>query len=122
MLTRDPARVVALDLSPAQLACLELRVAAFRALSHPELLELIGSRPSSRRAALYSRCRTMLPDESRRFWDSRPDAIAAGIGSAGKFERYFALFRNRVLPLVHSRATSARPSHAPRSRGARAVL
>ena len=103
MLTRDPARVVALDLSPAQLACLDLRVAAFRELSHPELLELIGSRPSSRRAALYSRCRTMLPDESRRFWDSRPDAIAGGAGSAGKFERYFALFRNRVLPLVHSR-------------------
>jgi S-adenosylmethionine-diacylglycerol 3-amino-3-carboxypropyl transferase len=30
--------------------------------------------------------------------------VAAGIGGAGKFERYFATFRNRVLPLVHSRA------------------
>ena len=38
MLTRDPGRVIALDLSPAQLACLELRVAAFRELAHPELL------------------------------------------------------------------------------------
>ena len=103
MLTKDPARVFALDLSPAQLACLELRVAAFRVLSHADLLELIGSRPSSRRPALYSRCRTALNDESRRFWDARPEAIADGIGSAGKFERYFAMFRNRVLPLVHSR-------------------
>ena len=42
MLTRDPARVVALDLSPAQLACLELRVCAYRNLAHEELLELIG--------------------------------------------------------------------------------
>src|SRR5206468_10860889 len=49
LLTRDPARVLALDLSPAQLACLELRIAAFRELSHPELLELIGSTPSMRR-------------------------------------------------------------------------
>ena len=45
LLTRDPARVVALDLNPSQLACLELRVAAYRELDHPALLELIGSRP-----------------------------------------------------------------------------
>ena len=103
MLTRDPARVVALDLSPAQLACLDLRVAAFRELAHQEVLELIGSRPSSRRAALYARCRRLLTDDSRQFWDACPEAIACGVGSAGKFERYFALFRNRVLPLVHGR-------------------
>ena len=29
--------------------------------------------------------------------------IPAGIGSAGKFERYFALFRRWVLPIVHGR-------------------
>ena len=103
LLTRSPARVVAVDLNPAQLACLELRVAAYRELAHSELLELIGSRPSSRRATLYARCRTALSSSGRSFWDSRGDAIDAGIGSAGKFERYFALFRDRVLPLVHSR-------------------
>lgn len=107
LLTRDPSRVVALDLSPAQLACLELRVAAYRALTHPELLELIGSRRSSRRAELYARCRPALPDTARRYWDARGGAIAAGIGSAGKFERYFALFRNRVLPLVAGAGTVA---------------
>ena len=46
LLGAGAARVVALDLNPAQLACLELRVAAYRALTHPELLILIGSRPS----------------------------------------------------------------------------
>ena len=30
LLVRNPAHVIAVDLSPAQLACLELRVAAFR--------------------------------------------------------------------------------------------
>src|SRR3954447_25819475 len=57
LLTRGPERVIAVDLSRAQLACLELRVAAYRELSHPELLELIGSTPSGRREALYRRCR-----------------------------------------------------------------
>ena len=30
--------------------------------------------------------------------------IDAGIGGAGKFERYFGLFRRRLMPLVHSRS------------------
>lgn len=100
MLTRDPSRVVALDISPAQLACLEIRLAAYRVLTHDELLELIGSRPSTRRGELYERCRGALTSGARAYWDARADCIAPGIGGAGKFERYFALFRTRVLPLV----------------------
>lgn len=103
LLSRGPARLVALDLSPAQLACLELRVAAYRELEHAELLELIGSRPSSRRPALYQRLRPLLKTDVQAFWDAHPRAIAAGIGGAGKFERYFATFRHCVLPFVHSR-------------------
>ena len=103
LLTRRPARVIALDLSPAQLACLELRIAAYRALSHPELLELIGSTPSMRRRQLYRRCRPLLSAPAAGFWDAHGAQVAQGIGGAGKFERYFRLFRRRVLPLIHSR-------------------
>lgn len=105
LLTKDPAKVIALDLSPAQLACLELRVAAFRTLAHGELLELMGSRPSARRLALFDRCRPLLAHDVRTFWDARRAAVADGVGSLGKFERYFSLFRRVVLPLVHRRAT-----------------
>lgn len=104
LLGAGAARVVALDLNPAQLACLALRVAAYRELTHPELIELIGSRPSTRREALYRRCRPRLAPAVQTFWDAHPDSIAGGIGGAGKFEHYFKLFRTRVLPLVHSRA------------------
>src|SRR5262249_24733904 len=83
LLSRRPARVVALDLSPAQLACLELRLAAYRELEHSELLELIGSVPSERRAELYRRCRPRLGAAAREFWDARPADVAAGVGSAG---------------------------------------
>ena len=103
LLTRDPSRVIALDLSAAQLACLELRVAAYRTLTHPELLQLVGSRPSNQRAALYARCRPALGAGARTFWDAQD--IARGIGQVGKFERYFEIFRTRVLPLVHQRKT-----------------
>jgi S-adenosylmethionine-diacylglycerol 3-amino-3-carboxypropyl transferase len=107
LLTKQPSRVIALDLSAAQLACLELRVAAYRVLAHQELLELIGSRTSTRRMELYGRCRSVLQGATREFWDHQHDAIELGIGGAGRFERYFDLFRNRVLPLVHSRRTVA---------------
>jgi S-adenosylmethionine-diacylglycerol 3-amino-3-carboxypropyl transferase len=103
MLARNPSRVVAVDLNPSQLACLELRVAAYRELDHASLLELMGSRPSVRRRQLYQRCRGQLSSAVRSFWDSHTAEIDRGIGGAGKFERYFQTFRDKVLPLVHSR-------------------
>ena len=103
MLSKNPGRVIALDLNPAQLACLELRVAAYRNLRHPELLELIGSTTSQQRPALYQRCRPELSAVVQQFWDFHPAEIEAGIGSAGKFEHYFALFRRYILAAVHTR-------------------
>src|SRR5688500_15633357 len=70
LLGAGAARVVALDLNPAQLACLALRVAAYQELSHGQLLELMGSRASGRRSELYRRCRTRLTPDVRAFWDA----------------------------------------------------
>ncbi|HEY5792123.1 MAG TPA: DUF3419 family protein [Chthoniobacterales bacterium] len=95
-------RVVALDLNPAQLAALELRVAAFRTLEHGEILELAGSSPSERRLELYFKCRDCLSPPARIFWEARHSDIQAGIGQAGKFERYFKLFRTRIIPWIHN--------------------
>ncbi len=105
LLTKNPARVIALDLSAAQLHCLALRVAAFQNLTHPELLELIGSSRSPRRLELYVRCRKSLSAPARDFWDARPELVRNGIGDAGKFERYFRIFRTFVAPLIASKTT-----------------
>lgn len=103
MLAKGPAKVVALDLNPSQLACLELRVAAFRRLEYREILELIGGVESSRRPRLYEALRELLSPDVCAFWDARPEWISQGVGHAGKFENYFRLFRQRIMPLVHSR-------------------
>jgi S-adenosylmethionine-diacylglycerol 3-amino-3-carboxypropyl transferase len=108
MLAKGPRKVVALDLNPAQIACLELRVAAFRKLEHTEILELVGSRPSERRPSLYAALRGSLSAETCAFWDARPGLVAKGVGSAGKFENYFRIFRDRVMPLVHGKPTIRR--------------
>lgn len=103
LLAAGAATVTAVEMNPTQVACIELRKAAYLQLDHTAFLELHGSRPSTRRAALYTECRELLPPAAREFWDARPEAIAGGIGGCGKFENYFRLFRNKVLPLAHSR-------------------
>lgn len=120
LLAGGAARVVAVEMNPAQVACIELRRAAYLSLEHPEFLELIGSRPSDRRSGLYARCRDEMPPPSREFWDARASLIEAGIGGAGKFERYFSVFRRLVLPLAHSRREVAQllVSRSPEERAA----
>ncbi|MEM7644087.1 MAG: DUF3419 family protein [Pseudomonadota bacterium] len=106
MLILDPAKVVVVDLSPAQIACLNLRIGSFQTLTHPELLELMGARPSTRRAALLARALKPLDAETTAFWQAlQPQVEAHGAGGVGKFERYFRLFRTRLLPLAHSSKT-----------------
>ncbi|GLQ52875.1 DUF3419 family protein [Devosia nitrariae] len=105
MLLLDPARVVAIDLSPAQIACLSIRIAAYKRLDHPGFLELMGSRRSTRRGELLSEVAAGLDTSDQAFWSARrDDVIAQGLGGVGKFENYFRLFRTYILPLAQSRA------------------
>lgn len=106
MLLLDPARVVVVDLSPAQIACLEIRMIAYQTLDHHAFLELMGARASSRRLEYLDRLLAKLDGESAAFWKLRRQDIAAyGLGGVGKFERYFRIFRKFMLPLAQSSAT-----------------
>jgi len=123
LLTADPGRVIAFDVNPAQLACVELRIAAYTSLDDEQLLEFFGSRPSSRRDEHYRICRLALRSAATRaFWDRRRSRLALhGLGGVGRFERYFRIFRRVVLPLIHGRR-AVRALFEPRSRGERRVF
>ncbi len=103
LLAAGAASVTTVEMNPAQIACIELRKAAYQTLDHPAFLELLGSRPSTRRTELYNACRDLLPPDASSFWDARSTEIAIGIAATGKFERYFEKFRTLVLPLAHPR-------------------
>lgn len=106
MLLLDPARVVAVDLSPAQIACVSIRIAAYKRLDHASFLELMGSRRSTRRAQLLDEVAAGLGVFDQAFWSARRDEIIRyGLGGVGKFENYFRLFRAYILPLAQSRST-----------------
>ena len=104
-LLAEGVEVVAADVSRAQLACLELRCAAFGQLDYDQLLAFLGVRPSQDRVTTYDRINKDLSIEARDFWQTHPKEIENGVIHAGKFEAYFRLFRRRILPLIHWRST-----------------
>jgi len=93
----DPGKVIALDLNPYQNYLLELKIAAFRDLSHPELLEFFGVRKSSTRLPIYGRLRAFLSADAARYWDNRPRRIDRGLIHAGRYERYMRLLRKSLI-------------------------
>ena len=102
-LLAEGAEVIAADLSPAQLACIDLRRAAFASLDHEPLLRFLGVRDANDRLATFNAIRQELSNECREYWDHNQVDIERGVIHCGKFERYFHTFQRRVLPWVHSR-------------------
>lgn len=106
LLAEGAERVIAVDLNPAQLACVRLRIAAYATLTHAEFLELMGSRASGRRAFLLDQVAQKLSPEDQKFWAKLKDPVVRlGAGGVGKFENYFKIFREWVLPFIHNRET-----------------
>lgn len=102
LLLAGAGRVTALDLSLPQTALCELKLRGIEQLEHDEFTALLGVGPGDS-AALYRAVRPGLSDDARRWWDAHPQVLVQGVLAAGKFEQYFKLFRQRILPLVHGR-------------------
>lgn len=109
LLARNPKKVYAIDLNPAQIACCELRKVMYRVLNWEEHLRFGGVVPDKmgkmdRLDVFHSRLETLLPPIAREYWEQNKPVIERGFMTAGKFERYFGMFRNLVLPLVHTKS------------------
>jgi S-adenosylmethionine-diacylglycerol 3-amino-3-carboxypropyl transferase len=102
-LLEDPERIVSVDVNPLQAHLVELKVAAFRGLSHREMLSLLGVRSHHSRGELYRRIRDFLGESSRRYWDDSQRMIERGLLTQGGFERYFAVLRGVLGVLIGRR-------------------
>ncbi len=101
------AEVIAADLSQPQLACVELRIKAIRHMNDAAAMAFLGFSPANNRVEIYSQLRNELSANTRAFWDANRPGIENGIIHYGRFERFFSIFRKRVLPLIHARKTVA---------------
>ena len=103
MLAENPKKVVALDISFPQIALAKLKKEVFNSLSYEEMLEFMGVTKSDRRIEMYDRIRENLDKEVKEYWDFNRESIENGIIHAGKFEKFFKIFREKILPFVHNR-------------------
>jgi len=103
MLAENPEKVVALDISFPQIALAKLKKEVFNSLSYEEMLEFMGVIKSDKRVETYDRIRENLDKEVKEYWDFNKEAIQKGIIHAGKFEKFFKIFREKILPFVHSK-------------------
>lgn len=105
ILARTDARVVALDVNPAQNHLLRLKVAAIDALDPPELRAWLGVEPADgpwRLEVYRHRVAPGLPPGSRRWWDHRTGLITGGVIYGGRWERHFrrvAHLARRIWPV-----------------------
>ena len=103
MLAENPEKVVALDISFPQIALAKLKKEVFNSLSYEEMLEFMGVMKSDKRIEIYDRIKENLDKEVKEYWDFNKEAIQKGIIHAGKFEKFFKIFREKILPFVHSK-------------------
>lgn len=95
-----PKRIVAIDLSPAQIALIRLKVVAIETLSHADFVSLIGLKAQAttgERTAIYQKIRPHLDSNTRAFWDSNSATIESGISCSGRLDRYLKKFREERL-------------------------
>jgi S-adenosylmethionine-diacylglycerol 3-amino-3-carboxypropyl transferase len=102
-LVDDPRRVIALDLSPYQNHVLDLKMAAFRALTYTELLGFLGVEPSARRLELYRQLRPYLQAESRDYWDRQHAKLNRGVIHCGRYESFLQLTQRWFCRLLGGR-------------------
>jgi len=104
LLLDDPANVVAVDPSPAQIACCQLKAASFLCLGYGEILELNGSRSSNQRPSLLSEVLKETSAETATLWQTIGNDGVTGMGGVGVFERQWEGFRRKRLPFAAGKA------------------
>lgn len=106
ILTRNPKKVIAVDMSASQIACIELKKAMYRNLKYDDMLAFAGIRSCENRMEIYQSFRDQLPAETAQFWDTNQNSLKKGFFHTGKFEHYFHLFY-LLLRLIHTETTIA---------------
>lgn len=101
LLLDDPREVLALDLNPAQLAMVALKIQGIQRLGYEEYLTLLGlpEKEPQKALALYRELAPFLGPRSQTYWEGNEEMIAAGLFGCGRLDRYFQGFRDEVLSL-----------------------
>lgn len=112
MLSKNPKKVIAIDLSLPQLYLLELKREIIRKFDYQEMILFFGviSKDNNKntkkiRKEMYEEIRKNLQEKTKEYWDYNIEIIERGINHAGKLEKFFRIFNHKILPFIHSKKT-----------------
>jgi S-adenosylmethionine-diacylglycerol 3-amino-3-carboxypropyl transferase len=100
LLLAQPKELVILDLSPSQIALVEIKRAAIQSLSYEEFMTLFAESPGEKATALYGKLRSSLRNDFQKYWDSKLASLKSGLHDQGRLDKYFKKFRTQGLPAI----------------------
>lgn len=105
MLLLEPDEIVAIDSNDTQIYLCRLKQCGIKYLDYESFLVLIGIAEGDSKGC-YEKLREHLDEETRDYFDSHIYLISdVKLVHCGRFEYYFSVFKNKVLPLIHSKRT-----------------
>ena len=105
MLLLEPDEIVAIDSNDTQIYLCKLKQCGIKYLDYESFLVLIGITEGDSKDC-YEKIREHLDEETRDYFDSHIYLVSdVKLVHCGRFEYYFSVFKNKVLPLIHSKRT-----------------
>ena len=97
ILLEEPRSITAIDVNPAQIHLVELKIAGIRHLDYDSFIILMGVCSAGDREAVYRQLRGELSQDCRRFWDGHLDELRFGVYRCGRLDNYLRAFREEYL-------------------------
>lgn len=106
LLTTEPLQIVCADINDIQLYLVALKQGCFRALDYEKMLAFLGFLPTQFRVSILQELKSAITyPQAFEFWKNNKKLIEKGVIYAGKFEKYFRFFREKLLPCIHNKKT-----------------
>ena len=105
LLAAGAARVTAVDLNASQNHLVELKVAALRRLTMPEIMSFFGVARGTpeRRVRTYETIRPLLSGRAVDFWDAHQSMLERGALACGVSEQFISMVVKVVKLFIHGR-------------------
>jgi S-adenosylmethionine-diacylglycerol 3-amino-3-carboxypropyl transferase len=105
LLAAGAGHVTAVDLNAAQNHLVELKVAALRSQTMPEIMSFFGVArgTAERRMRTYRTIRPLVSERAAEFWDARQDLLGRGALACGVSEQFISAVVKVVKLLIHGR-------------------
>jgi len=103
LLASGAGEVTAVDLNPAQNHLVELKAAALRRLTMPEIMSFFGIARGTpeRRARTYRTIRPLLSERGATFWDTNQRLLGRGALTCGVTEQFVGVVARVVKLFIH---------------------